>query len=137
MIRRRGFIGSILGGTGACFLGVKRSTAEAGALKPPRLAMSAGFSNLIFDEEFDRTPNIGFCTDGHEWNGGYPNSVWCTLHKTVLETVAGPSELSRAVGEPRLTDYSDFATFLLSDEIYRVIGRRQRSSWRCQQTLFH
>jgi hypothetical protein len=81
MIRRRGFIGSILGGTGACFFGVKRSSAKAGALRPPPLAMSAGFSNLIFDEEFDRTPNIGFGTDGHEWKGGYVNSVWCTLHK--------------------------------------------------------
>ena len=69
-MRRRGFIGSILGGIGACFLDVKRSTAKAGALRPPPRAVSAGFSDLIFAEEFDRTPDIGFGTDGHKWNAG-------------------------------------------------------------------
>ncbi|MBV8101583.1 MAG: family 16 glycosylhydrolase [Verrucomicrobia bacterium] len=70
MMRRRGFIGSVLGGIGASFLSVERATAKAGGLRPPPLALSAGFSNLIFYEEFDRTPDIGFGTDGHKWNAG-------------------------------------------------------------------
>jgi hypothetical protein len=97
MIRRRGFIGSILGGTGACFLGVKRSTAKARAVRPPPLAMSAGFSNLMFDEEFDRTPDIGFGTAGHKWNAGLwwetiPSPNAFSVSDSVLTITAGRNQ---------------------------------------------
>jgi beta-glucanase (GH16 family) len=97
MMGRRGFIGSILGATGTCFLGVKRSTAKAAAQRPPPLAVSAGFSNLIFDEEFDRRPDIGFGSDGHKWNAGLwwetiPSPNAFSVSDSILTITAGAND---------------------------------------------
>jgi len=122
MMRRRGLIGSILGGIGACFLGVKRSSANVGTLTPPPLAVSAGFSNLIFDEEFDLKPDIGFGTDGHKWNAGLwwepvPSCNAFNVSDSILTITAGTSVLKqgptdiRSHHNPRLwTNYYQHAT---------------------------
>jgi beta-glucanase (GH16 family) len=40
------------------------------AITPPAQALSAGFRNLGFDEEFNGPLDIGYGTTGHKWNAG-------------------------------------------------------------------
>ena len=40
------------------------------ALAPPPQAAGAGYGRLVFDEEFNRPPDIGYGTPGHKWNAG-------------------------------------------------------------------
>jgi serralysin len=78
-------MGSILGGIGACFLGVERSSANVGTLTPPPLAVAAGYNTLVFSDDFTVFPDIGYGTDGHKWNAG----MW-------WETVPAPTCFSVA-----------------------------------------
>lgn len=40
------------------------------AVQPPPQARVAGFSQLVFDEEFNGPLDIGYGTSGHKWNAG-------------------------------------------------------------------
>jgi len=46
------------------------SRAQAQPPSPPAQASEAGFSNLVFDEEFQGPLDIGFGNPGHKWNAG-------------------------------------------------------------------
>jgi hypothetical protein len=41
-----------------------------GTGSPPAQAAAAGFNTLIFNDEFDVAPDIGFGSSGHKWNSG-------------------------------------------------------------------
>jgi beta-glucanase (GH16 family) len=43
---------------------------EAQILSPPPRAAAAGFNQLVFNDEFDQPPDIGFAVAGHKWNAG-------------------------------------------------------------------
>ena len=40
------------------------------AITAPPQAAEAGYKRLVFDEEFDGPPDIGYGTAGHKWNAG-------------------------------------------------------------------
>lgn len=65
------------------------------AIAPPAQALSAGFRNLGFDEEFKGQLDIGYGTAGHKWNAGLwwepiPSASTFSVRDGVLTITANP-----------------------------------------------
>ncbi|MBV8101590.1 MAG: glycoside hydrolase family 16 protein [Verrucomicrobia bacterium] len=61
---------------------------------PPGQALSAGFQNLTFDEEFKGPMDIGYGTTGHKWNAGLwwepiPSPIAFSVSDSILTITAG------------------------------------------------
>src|SRR5258708_21605522 len=67
------------------------------AIEPPAQALSAGFRNLGFDEEFKGRLDIGYVTAGHKWNAGLwwepiPSASTFSVRDGVLTITANVSK---------------------------------------------
>lgn len=69
-MKRREFLSTVAAGSVGAKLTAKALAAGLNSPSVPPLAALNGYKNLIFDEEFDSFPDIGFGTVGHKWNAG-------------------------------------------------------------------
>lgn len=82
-MNRKSFLQTV--GLGALGLHASKLYAATSPPAAPPQALANGYSNLIFSDEFDVMPDIGYGTDGHKWNAG----LW-------WETPPSPSAFSQA-----------------------------------------
>src|ERR1700752_942513 len=72
-------------------------SSAASSIAPPAQASNAGFSKLIFDDEFDGPLDVGYGTDGHKWNAGLcwekiPSSSAFSVNEGVLTITASATQ---------------------------------------------
>jgi len=95
-MQRREFIGLTLA-TGGTLLGTQQPAIAQTVLVPPPMAAKAGFTTLVFQDEFDVWPDIGFGENGHQWQAGLwweqvPNPLSFKQFGTTLTIMGGPSQ---------------------------------------------
>lgn len=68
-MKRRNFL-KTLGAGGLVGASLINTVQAQTAPSVPPVASAAGYNNLVFSDEFDSPPDIGYGTAGHKWNAG-------------------------------------------------------------------